>query len=320
VDNERAGLKRHAAIVVAIVALLAVATGGLYVSRNPERATLDDAARAQAPGKFVRLSDGMTHYDVAGPDSGRTVLLVHGFSVPAYIWDSTAAALSTAGYRVVRYDEYGRGWSDRPNVAYTADLYDRQLGELLDSLHVRGRVDLGGVSMGGWVTATFAGRHPDRVRSLILVDPVAGTSGAASGMFYWPGVGSYLWQTVAVPMMAGGQASDFVHPERFPDWADRYRPQTRFRGFGRSLLETRRATAGMNTDTLYGRVGRANLPALLLWGREDKTVPFERSSRVRQAIPGAEFHAIDDAGHLPILERAALTDSLILHFLARLPR
>jgi pimeloyl-ACP methyl ester carboxylesterase len=311
--------KRHATIVVAMVLLLLVATGGFYFARNPERQTLDDAARATAPGKFVRLSGGVTHYDVSGPDTGRMVVLVHGFSVPAYIWDSTAASLAAAGYHVVRYDEYGRGWSDRPSVRYTADLYDRQLSELLDSLHAPARIDLGGVSMGGWVTGVFTGRHPERVRSLILSDPVAGTSGPATGAMYWPVVGSLLWQTTAVPKMADGQATDFVHPERFPDWADRYRPQTHYRGFGHALLSTRQTTAGMNTDTLYGRVGKTGVPVLLLWGTADKTVPFARNVLVRQAIPNAEFHAIDGAAHLPILERASLADSLIVQFLARHP-
>ncbi len=308
--------RRHTAIIGGIVALLIIATGGFYVSRNPETKPLDDAARAHAPGHFVRLADGVTHYDVAGPDSARTVVLVHGFSVPAYIWDSTATALAAAGYRVVRYDEYGRGWSDRPDVKYDADLYDRQLVQLLDSLHVHDRIDLGGVSMGGWVTATFVNRHPERVRSLILSDPVAGTSAAASGMFYWPVVGGFLWQALAVPAMPQGQLSDLVDPSRFPDWADRYRPQMQFRGFGRALRSTRRETAGMNTDTLYGRVGKTGVPVLLLWGTQDRTVPFARNAGVRAAIPDAEFHAIDGAAHLPILERAALTDSLILAFLA----
>src|SRR5882672_6533208 len=118
-------------IVAGMIAMVLVVSGaGLYFARNPERQTLDAAARRGAAGRFVRLSGGVTHYDVAGPDSGRTVVLIHGFSVPYYIWDSTAAALSAAGYRVVRYDEYGRGLSDRPDVPYSDDLYDRQIGEL----------------------------------------------------------------------------------------------------------------------------------------------------------------------------------------------
>jgi pimeloyl-ACP methyl ester carboxylesterase len=311
---------RRLAIVVGVIALaLAVGGAGLYYARNPERADLDDAARQGAAGKFVRLSDGVTHYDVAGPDTGRTVVLVHGFSVPYYIWDSTSARLSNAGYRVVRYDEYGRGLSDRPDVPYTDDLYDRQLGELLDSLKITERVDLAGVSMGGAVTSMFAGRHPQRVRSLMLVDPVAG-SGGEQGMFAWPVVGGVLWQTLAVPTMAEGQASDFVDPSRFPGWSDKYREQMRFKGFGRALLSHRVNREGMSMDTVYQRVAGTSIPVLLIWGKEDKTVPFALSEGVRQAMPAAEFHAIDGAGHLPILEKAAETDSLMKSFLLRQPR
>jgi hypothetical protein len=60
----------------------------MYRAKDPERRTLDDAARLEAPGRFVRLADGVTHYETAGPDTGRVVVLAAGFSVPAYIWDS----------------------------------------------------------------------------------------------------------------------------------------------------------------------------------------------------------------------------------------
>jgi len=309
---------RRLSVVLGLLILVLVVVGGLtYTSRNPEKATLDDGERKTAPGKFIRLSAGVTHYDIAGPDSGRPVVLVHGFSVPLYIWDSTAVALASAGFRVIRYDEYGRGWSDRPRVEYTPDVYDRQLGELLDSLHVKERIDLGGVSMGGWVTATFTSRHPERVRSLILVDPVAGKTGTSLSVAGWPVIGELAFQMIAVPTMAEGQASDFVAPEHFPDWADRYRVQMRYHGFGHSLLSTRRATLGADMDTLYAHVARTSVPVLLLWGAADRTVPFERSAGVRAAMPAAEFHAINGAAHLPILERAAETDSLIIAFLRK---
>jgi pimeloyl-ACP methyl ester carboxylesterase len=305
------------ALVVALVVCIAA---GFYVAKNPERRTLNDVARRNAPGKFIRLTDGVTHYDVSGPGGGRPIVLVHGFSVPYYIWDSTASALAGAGFRVIRYDEYGRGLSDRPNVDYTRDLYDRQLVQLLDSLRVTERIDLAGVSMGGLVTGTFAERHPERLRSLTLVDPVAGTNGSSLGMFGWPVLGPYLWQTVAVPRMADGQASDFVNPSRFPDWAARYREQVGYRGFGRALLSHRRFSLGLGVDSVYERVGHTSVPVLLIWGKADKTVPYERSAGVRKAIPSAEFHPIDGAAHLPILEQAHLTDSLVIAFLAKQPR
>src|SRR4051794_38120912 len=118
-------MKRGAIIAAVLVAVVVLGLAGFYVARNPERATLDDAARASAPGSFVHLSSGVTHYELRGPAAARTVVLVHGFSVPYYIWDSTTAALEANGFRVLRYDELGRGLSDRPNAAYDASLYDR---------------------------------------------------------------------------------------------------------------------------------------------------------------------------------------------------
>ena len=52
-----------------IVGLAIICAGAFYFVRNPERTTLNDAARVGAAGKFVRLSDGVTHYELVGPDS-----------------------------------------------------------------------------------------------------------------------------------------------------------------------------------------------------------------------------------------------------------
>ena len=310
-------MKKLFGVLAVVVAVVCVWVLAMYVSKNPEHRELDSSARSAAPGKFVRLADGVTHYQIDGPDSGRTVVLVHGFSVPYYIWDSTAAALAGAGYRVVRYDEYGRGWSDRPKVAYTADLFDRQLAQLLDSLNIHSPVDVAGVSAGGAVVATFASRHVANTHSVVLVDPVAGVRGDVSFPYTVPGVGPILWQAFVVPGMAAGQMSDFAHPDRFPNWADRYREQMQYRGFGHALLASRRGSMSVRMDSVYRALAGTGVPVLLLWGKEDNTVPFANNESVRADIPSVEFHAIDDAGHLPILERAALADSLILQFLAR---
>jgi pimeloyl-ACP methyl ester carboxylesterase len=54
-------------------------------------------------------------------------------------------AAADSGFRVVRYDYYGRGRSDRVDAAYDQDLFVRQLAGLLDSLRVAGPVDLAGL-------------------------------------------------------------------------------------------------------------------------------------------------------------------------------
>jgi pimeloyl-ACP methyl ester carboxylesterase len=302
----------------AVRIIIAIVVAGLVVvfnSRNPERASLDDAARQRAPGRFVQLGDGMTHFDVAGPDDGQRVILVHGFSVPYYIWDSTSTALSAAGFRVARYDMFGRGYSDRPDVPYTLELFDRQLQQLLDSLGWREPVDVIGLSMGGVVSATFAGRHPERVRSLALIDPVAEPAGRLPAMFRFPVLGPALWQVLAVPAMPDGQLTDFVEPARWPDWTARYRDQMQYRGFGRALRSTRMGLNTVPMDSVYGRVGASAVPVLLIWGKEDQTVPIEQAEIVRRAIPAVQYHPIDSAAHLPHMERGDVVNPLLIGFL-----
>ena len=246
------------------------------------------------------------------------VVLVHGFSVPAYIWDSTSLALSSAGFRTIRYDVYGRGWSDRPDAPYDGAQNDAQLDELLDSLRVVGPVDLMGLSYGGFVTAHYVAGHSARIRTLTLVDP-ASERGSVPALISTPIIGPWVWQVTAVPGMADNQASDFLHPERFPNWADLYRPQMRYRGFGRALLRSAITNSRTDYDSLYAGVAKTNVPVLLIWGRQDQTVKFERSDVVRRNIPRVEFFPVDSAGHLPHMEQAPLVNARLLEFFAAHP-
>lgn len=297
--------------------ILALALG-YYVYVNPERVALDDLGRAEVAGQYIALSAGVTRYEISGPDTGRVAVLVHGFSVPSYIWDSTYRALALAGHRVIRYDLFGRGWSDRPDGAYDGAFYDAQLGELLDSLRIAGPVDLFGLSFGGFVTAHFASTHPQRVRTLLLVDPV--TASAQSPKYLaTPVIGAVLWQTQVVPAMADNQASDFLHPEKFPGWADRYRPQMRYRGFGRALLRSRLAMGSADFPAIYAKIAQWGTPVLLVWGKQDQTLPIADAENLTRAIPTAEFFPVDSAGHLPHLEQTTVFNARMFAFLAAHP-
>jgi hypothetical protein len=120
-----------------------------YWAFNEESKTLDDNMRRGLPGQFIKLSDGYVHYELSGPEDGPVVVLIHGISTPYFIWDDAQSALTKAGFRVLRYDLYGRGFSDRPNVTYDEQLFDRQLLELLSALKIREPADLVGSSLGG---------------------------------------------------------------------------------------------------------------------------------------------------------------------------
>ena len=142
-----------------------------YFMLNGEDRVLNDRVRAGQEGEFIRLSDGYTHYQWAGPKDGQVVVLLHGFSIPYYLWDYTFKDLAEAGFRVLRYDLYGRGYSDRPGSDYGPVLFERQLSELLDAMKIKGPVDLVGVSMGGAITIHYAAKHHEKIRKIVLISP-----------------------------------------------------------------------------------------------------------------------------------------------------
>ncbi len=307
-------MKRSKRIVAwSVTAIVLIATVA-YVALDKERKTLDATARARAPGKFVQLHDGITHYDLSGPDSGRAIVLLSGATVPFYIWDPTRDALAANGFRVLRYDYYGRGFSDRPKLRYDLATYDRQLTELLDTLGIRQPIDVAGLSMGGVIAANFANRHAERVRTLALVDPGIGMFPETPFPLSVRGLGEFVL-TVAATEMAKGQLTDFLHPERYPDWVERYEVQMQYKGFRRSMLETMRGDVFKRPATSFTTLAQSRIPMLLIWGKADRTVPFALSDSVRAAFPRAEFHAIDGAAHLPHMEQATVVDSLLLRFL-----
>ena len=288
-----------------------------YSLIDQEKITLNDTVRASLSGQFVNLPLGIVHYELAGPETAPTIVLVHGFSVPYYIWDPTFAALTQAGFRVLRYDLYGRGFSDRPEKDYNLDLYDSQLEELLPALNIQGPVDLVGLSMGGLIVASFANHYPDQVRSILLIDPeVAPVSIWQIFPLNLPLVGEYLMTVYVAPVqLPKSQSTDFYRPDKFPDWEAMFRVQLQYTGFKRAILSSIRLMPGMDATAEYGAVGKLKLPALLIWGREDKTVSAADIQQIEELIPGIEYHTIEEAGHIPQYERPEVVNPLLINFL-----
>lgn len=298
-------------LLVLVVAI--VATGVYYwikfTANNIETKIMNNEARKNAPGKFIKLTGGVTHYETGGPDTGKVVILVHGFSVPYYIWDVTFDSLVKNGFHVVRYDEFGRGYSDRPHVKYDPVLYRTQLQDLIISLKLKTPVSLAGLSFGGPVVTDFAVNNPSLVDKLILVDPPYSSMKLNKSEF----VANYEW-ALNHEKQANDQLKDFKYPDQFPGWVDKYKVQMHYKGFRHALISTRKNYYGDIQVSNYKRLDGLQKKVLLIWGREDTSVPFHFSDSIRKAVQ-VEFFPVDDAGHLPHLEKPGLVNQKIISFL-----
>jgi len=147
-------------LLVVLFSVIIAAIIGSYMLAGWNEIELDDAARANAPGAFLDTTQGKIHYQWYGEEDAPTIVMVHGFSTPGFIYRQNADALAAAGFRVLTFDHLGRGWSDRPQTRYDDQFYERELLDVLDGLNVTQPIGLVGLSMGGLTTSYFAARHP----------------------------------------------------------------------------------------------------------------------------------------------------------------
>jgi len=282
-----------------------------------ETKDIDDDIRTSTSGSFIRLSNGFTHYELCGPDNAQFVALIHGFSVPYFVFDPTFNFLVSAGFRVLRYDLFGRGFSDRPHVKYDIDLFVNQLKELLDALNIK-QVNLIGLSMGGAVASAFTVNFPEHVRRLILIDPVGIQSRPLSWVYKTatlPGVSELILSLISTERIIQRAAADFFDPEHAKLFQNQYRSQMQYRGFKRAILSTLRNKTVDGFPEVYQRLGKLGMPVLLIWGRNDRTLPLEQSCDILSAVPRAELHIIENCGHIPHYEKPEQVNSILVNFL-----
>jgi pimeloyl-ACP methyl ester carboxylesterase len=278
---------------------------------------IDEVIRNAAPGQFVKLTDGITHYEIAGPLNETLTVLIHGFSVPYFIWDPTFDGLVSAGLRTLRYDLFGRGYSDRPDIVYNRECYERQLFEILEALNIDKPINLIGLSMGGAIAVGFADKYSELVGRLALIAPAGMPEKQSPLMFlmHIPGVGEWMFDVFAEKLIVRALVKDAYTRNIAAKLEAKYRVQMQYRGFKRALISTIRHGPLQSMTKAYKRVGRHPRPVLLIWGKEDQTVPYALNHKVRSALPNAVFYVIERAGHIPHYTEPELVNQLLIDFL-----
>ena len=114
-------------------------------------------------------ADGITLNLLEWSSDGTPMLLLHGFSNEAHIWDDFVPTVAPF-YRVLALDLRGHGDSDwHPKAAYDYDDYVADVEQVLAHLGIE-RVVLVAHSLGGRIAMLFSGRHPEQVAGLVIVD------------------------------------------------------------------------------------------------------------------------------------------------------
>ncbi|WP_394174460.1 alpha/beta fold hydrolase [Thalassotalea litorea] len=294
-------------LVVVLIGLL-----GLPIWLNQERHALKPF-EITSGGKIAKTALGFTHYQVYGREEDPLVVLVHGYSVPSYTWDKTVPYLIARGFRVLTFDLFGRGYSSREHNRYDRALFVGQLNDLLFELNINEKVNLVGLSMGGAIVSAFSSEYPHKVNKLVLLAPFH--QPIDIGPLKYPILGDYLAYSFVIPSMAESQSDDFIEPDSYPLWNEKYQNQMQYTGFRAALLATARDYLQTDPMADFRAVDQFRLDSMLIWGSEDNVFPVKNQEVVAKALGKSNKSiTINNAGHALHYESANKVNPLIAEF------
>ena len=255
------------------------------------RASTGDATFETSDGSAIAF----TRHRAPGAGAPR-LALIHSLALDRTVWDGVVNRLSEEA-ELLTFDCRGHGRSDRRATAFTAELFARDLAELLDHVGWPSAA-VAGCSMGGCVAMALAGRFPARVRALGLIDTTA-----------WYGEqGPAQWRARAADARAKGLAAlvDFQVERWFGDGFRRDHPALVARAadvFVANDLDCYAASCALlgNAD-LRAYLHAVRVPVSIMVGDEDYATPIEMARLLHQAIPHSTLTILPGARHLTPVE------------------
>ncbi len=247
-------------------------------------------------------------YDEAG--DGRVLLLVSGFPVDRRIWAHQLTGLSDLR-RVVAVDLRGRGKSPASaKGGWTMDTHADDLAETISSLGVDA-VDLGGISMGGYIAFAFLRRYPEMIRSLILVstratpDPPEYKTGRVTTAERARRYGTRALAGSMLPNLLAEGAAESVEEEVLAMF-DAVPGET-------SAADSLAMKDREDSTPMLGSVA---VPTLVIEGAGERLLPPGTAKALADAIPEARLASIPNAGHFAPVENPDAVNEAIRGFLA----
>lgn len=291
-----------------IFACVTVALGPFFVPV----AELDGLVPAdefiEVDSKFIEVNDVNVHYKEAGAGE-TTFILLHGFGGSTFSWREVMDDFSQHG-RVIAYDRPAFGLTERPmpedwaENPYGMKANIELLRGLMDAMEIKKAV-LVGNSAGGGVAVAFALEYPERVATLILVDP--GVGGGRGPQF--PAWALPLMWTPQMRHLGPLLMRDYQ--ETLPntiqrEWYDstkltdeirqEYLKLLKIENWDRAFYELTFAPAYPELRPLLPQL---TVPVFIVAGQEDRLIRPFYFEAIASEIPGAQLALIPQCGHVP---------------------
>lgn len=244
-------------------------------------------------------------YETFGDDQPQTVLLINGLGSQMTRWpEAFCQKLVARGYRAIRFDNRDTGKTTwfQPGERYALSDMAADAMAVLDAAGVR-QAHVAGVSMGGMIGQAVAIEHSDRVLSLTSIMSATGGPGTLDST---PEANKVL--TVPAPdpkvdfeafVAHGLKNARTIGSPAYP-WEEAILRQRVISEYERAFNPTgtqRQMGAIRGDGDRSERLGKLNVPTVVLHGADDPLVPLKGGEATAAAIPGAELRIVPGMGH-----------------------
>nr|WP_235831436.1 alpha/beta fold hydrolase [Gordonia zhaorongruii] len=247
---------------------------------------------------------------------GPLVVMVMGTGSPGRVWHAhQQPALIAAGFRVVTFDNRGIAPSSECGDGFTlADLV-ADTAAVIE--HFGGPAFVVGTSMGARITQELALSRPDLVRAAAMLGTYGRTTPLVSAMNEGEKALMDAGQTLPESYHAVVTAHMNLSPRTLlddraaQDWLD----IIGFGGQGNSAgvrAQLNIPERDQNRLSAYRGIGK---PCLVVGFADDRTLPVHLAREVADAIPGARYEELVDAGHYGYIERPDAVNEILIGFL-----
>ncbi|MBX3233079.1 MAG: alpha/beta fold hydrolase [Labilithrix sp.] len=267
---------------------------------------------------YVRTRLGRLFYEERGAARRKgdpAIVLLHGLLFDGGMWRGQIEALASRG-RVLVFDGPGHGKSE-PAPRFMLEDHADALFDAFGELGVD-RAVVVGLSWGGMVGMRLALQHPEKVKALALLDTSASAEPLPEKIKNRAFIA--LHRRLGFPY---GLYLREVAPKMFASRTIAERPDLvlasykRVMGFHRGGMSRAAIAVMIHRKDIKDRLGRINVPTLVLCGAEDRaTVPAE-SEAIAERVPGAELVLLDGLGHMSALEDPEAVNARLVPFVAK---
>ncbi len=283
---------------------------------TPYTSVWSDLNQVEFSQGFLQTGDIRTRYLHAGANDKPPLLLLHGITGHA---EAYVRNLQSHGehFNVYAIDFIGHGYSTKPDHPLEIPHYNEQVLAVMDALGFE-KASLSGESVGGWVSASMALNHPDRVERVVL-NTMGGTmanpkvmerlynlSMEAANDPSWERVKARLEWLMADPAMV---TDDLIRTRQMifeqPDWKAACESNMALQD-----LEVRKRNMFTDDD-----LRSIDTEALVLWTSKDPSGPVEEGRRIADLLPNGRLAVIENAGHWPQYEQTDEFNRIQLDFL-----